>query len=81
MEDSSTPVNSKLRLAFEQVHNSGGTGGARLLDDNIQAWNERWKMLESRTGSGYPGLVGGSFAEQIQKLFSGEFYCLIGAFQ
>ena len=36
-----------LREAFDKIHNSGGVGKARLLDDNAEAWNARWKVLES----------------------------------
>ena len=37
---------TNLRKAFDSVHNAGGVAGARLLEDNVEAWNERWKMLE-----------------------------------
>ena len=36
-----------LRETFDNIHNSGGEGKARLLDDNAEAWNARWKVLES----------------------------------
>lgn len=43
-----TPVVSPtLRDAFDKIHNSGGPGKARLLDDNAEAWNARWRVLES----------------------------------
>lgn len=38
---------TKLRAAYESVVNAGGKASARLLEDNVEAWNERWKMLES----------------------------------
>lgn len=38
-----------LREAFDNIHNSGGEGKARLLDDNAESWNARWKVLESAT--------------------------------
>ncbi len=36
-----------LREAFDKIHNSGGVAKARLLDDNAESWNARWKVLES----------------------------------
>ncbi len=36
-----------LRAAFDNVYNSGGEGTAQLLEDNAQAWNARWRMVES----------------------------------
>ncbi len=38
-----------LRGTFDQIYNSGGDGKARLLVDNSEAWNARWKVLESAT--------------------------------
>jgi cardiolipin synthase C len=43
------PKTPTLREAFDAIHNSGGEGKARLLDDNAEAWNARWKVLESAT--------------------------------
>ncbi len=47
LPESFEPTN--LRRAFESVVNAGGVSGARLLEDNVEAWNERWKMLEGAT--------------------------------
>lgn len=41
-----TEAMTDLRKAFDGVVNAGGKAGARLLEDNVEAWNERWKMLE-----------------------------------
>ena len=41
-----TEALTDLRKAFDGVVNAGGKAGARLLEDNVEAWNERWKMLE-----------------------------------
>ena len=38
-----------LRGTFDKIYNSGGDGKARLLVDNSEAWNARWKILESAT--------------------------------
>ena len=38
-----------LRATFDSIHNSGGDAKARLLDDNAESWNARWKVLESAT--------------------------------
>lgn len=51
-DDRFTPSSEKsptLREAFDKIHNAGGEAGARLLDDNAEAWNARWKILESAT--------------------------------
>lgn len=42
-----SPAPNALRQAFDSVVNAGGAGEARLLEDNVEAWNERWKMLEA----------------------------------
>jgi putative cardiolipin synthase len=36
-----------LRKAFEGILNSGGVAKAQLLQENVGAWNARWKMVES----------------------------------
>ena len=36
-----------LREAFDKIHNAGGVSKTRLLDDNAEAWNARWRVLES----------------------------------
>ena len=36
-----------LRQAFDKIHNAGGVSKTRLLDDNAEAWNARWRVLES----------------------------------
>lgn len=38
---------TSLRQAFGSVHTLGGISDVRLLEDNTEAWNARWKMLES----------------------------------
>jgi len=53
-EDSFAPTpaaqeESSLRQAFDKIHNAGGVAKARLLDDNAEAWNARWRLLESAT--------------------------------
>ena len=35
-----------LRNAFNSVHTLGGVSNVRLLEENTEAWNARWKMLE-----------------------------------
>src|SRR5690606_14494411 len=40
-----------LRQAFDKIHNAGGVGKARLLDGNAEAWNARWKVIESAKDS------------------------------
>lgn len=43
-----TPAPSPgLRAAFDSLHNAGGPGQARLLEDNARAWSSRWRLLES----------------------------------
>ncbi len=37
---------TNLRKAFDSVHTLGGISNTRLLEDNTEAWNARWKMLE-----------------------------------
>jgi cardiolipin synthase C len=39
--------NKDLRAAFDRLVNVGGPGKAQLLEDNIDAWNARWRMMES----------------------------------
>ncbi|MBI3928068.1 MAG: phosphatidylserine/phosphatidylglycerophosphate/cardiolipin synthase family protein [Armatimonadetes bacterium] len=36
-----------MRQAFESIVDAGGPGKARLLVDNVAAWNARWHMLDS----------------------------------
>jgi cardiolipin synthase C len=51
-KDNFTPSTEKsptLREAFDKIHNAGGEAEARLLDDNAESWNARWKVLESAT--------------------------------
>ena len=35
-----------LRKAFDGILNSGGVAKAQLLQENVGAWNARWKMVE-----------------------------------
>jgi putative cardiolipin synthase len=36
-----------LRKAFDAIHNAGGAAKAQLHQENVGAWNARWKMVES----------------------------------
>lgn len=36
-----------LRKAFDGILNAGGVAKAQLLQENVGAWNARWKMVES----------------------------------
>lgn len=38
-----------LRKAFDALVNMGGPGKVRLLENNEQSWNARWRMLEGAT--------------------------------
>ncbi len=40
-----------LRQAFDSLVNVGGVGTARLLDDNLAAWNARWSLVGSARSS------------------------------
>lgn len=40
-----------LRKAFDGILNSGGVAKAQLLQENVGAWNARWKMVESAKSS------------------------------
>lgn len=37
---------TSLRQAFNSIHTLGGNSNVRLFEDNTEAWNARWKMLE-----------------------------------
>ncbi len=42
---------SKLRQAFDGILNSGGVAKAQLHQENVGAWNARWKMVEGAKSS------------------------------
>lgn len=44
---SSTALRTPLRDAFESIAAPAHSAQASLLSDNLQAWNARWKLLES----------------------------------
>lgn len=42
---------SPLRKAFDGILNAGGVAKAQLHQENVGAWNARWKLMESATSS------------------------------
>lgn len=48
-ETAPPPENKELRAAFDRLVNMGGPAKARLYDNNMEAWNARWRLMESAT--------------------------------
>lgn len=48
---SSAQTQSPLRQAYQRIPVKAGVSQITLLADNIQAWNSRWKLLESAQSS------------------------------
>lgn len=44
---SAPPQPTNLRKAFDGIHNAGGVAKAQLHQENVGAWNARWKLMES----------------------------------